>query len=199
MIKPIANWDSVQASNGDFERLEAGGYVIQILNVKQEKSSKGSDMLVLFYDIAEGESQGYFKRNHDRRKASNPEAKWQGIHYMILPAEGQSEDFRKMNEQRLKALTNAVEESNSGYKWNWDETTLKGKMVGGLFGREEYKGNDGEYRWSTKLRFFASLETIRTGKFNVPKDKPAKRDEPLIDAGFTPIDTALSADNDLPF
>lgn len=199
MIKPVANWDKVQADGGSFERLEAGGYVLQILNVKQEVSEGGNNMLVLMFDIAEGESQGYFKRDHDRRKSFNSEAKWLGKHYMVLPDVGQNESFKRMNEQRLKALTNAVEESNSGYQWNWDETTLKGKMVGGLFGREEYKGNDGEYRWSTKLRFFASLETIRTGKFNVPKDKPAKRDEPLMDAGFTPIDMAISADNDLPF
>lgn len=198
MIKPIANWDKIQAYDGDYERLEAGGYIVKILNVKQEKSSKGNDMLVIYYDIKEGEHAGYFRRKYNAAKERNPKAKWGGVMYIVLPQEAQSKEMRELSERRLKSLTTAVEESNSGYKWDWDETKLKDKTVGGLFGREEYMGNDGEYRWSTKLRFFTSQETIDSGNYSIQKDKPAKRDDYTI-GGFQEIDSAIEGNSDLPF
>lgn len=196
MIKQVKDWDSIHAS-GNYESLEKGGYLLKILNVKQEKSRNENDMLVLYFDVADGDSAGFFKRKYDSAKQSNPDAKWQGSFYQLLPDERQAENTRQFAERRLKSLAECLESSNDGYKWDWDETKLKGLYIGGVFGREEYLGSDGDYHWSTKLRYWATRDEIENGRYSIPKDKPAKRDE--IDGGFVPVDSAIEGDRDLPF
>jgi hypothetical protein len=64
----------------------------------------------------------------------------------------------------------AFEESNSGYHWNWDEQTLKGKKIGGLFNIREYE-KDGKVRSATNLAQLVSVKTIKDGTFKLPEDK----------------------------
>lgn len=41
----------------------------------------------------------------------------------------------------FKGVLTSLEESNPGFRWNWDESTLVGKKVGGVFGREQFRTN----------------------------------------------------------
>ena len=70
----------------------------------------------------------------------------------------------------FKGLITAIERSNPGFIWNWDENSLKGKLFGGVFGREEYMGTDGKPRWSCKVRFVRSVEGVED--VSAPEDKP---------------------------
>lgn len=194
MINKIENWDKVEPNYGERKRLPAGGYICQIIAVTMEKSKSGNDMITLNYDIAEGEFKGYFMdryKNAPRNDLKEP--KWGGKYYIVINTEGY--------ESRLKAVTTSAEESNPGYKWDWNEQSLKGKLIGGLFREEEYIAN-GEIRTSCKLWQVRSTKTIQSGEFEVPKKKEISDDEreriqeqnnaPF--EGFTPV-----TDDDLPF
>lgn len=202
MINEIKGWDSIK-SGGDYETLEKGGYVVKILNAKQEVSRHGNEMLVIFFDIKEGEKAGFFKRRYDSQKADNPDAKWQGTYYATLPTEKMTEKGYTFSAQRLKRLAEALEESNVAYKWDWDENKLKGLTVGAVFGREEYEGNDGKRRWSTKVRYFCSQDEIDNKRYKIPEDKPLPDHNSISGSytasGFQEIDSAIEGDSDLPF
>lgn len=75
-----------------------------------------------------------------------------------------------------RAFGNAVwsiEASNPGYHWDWDETKLKGKLVGVLFRNREWEMN-GNTGWTTECCALTDVDDIRQGKYRQPKDKPLK-------------------------
>lgn len=188
--------ETVGVNGGDFETIEAGGYICKIVSAKIEKSQTQKDMLVIAYDIAEGEHKDFYQRRYDSYKENstpdNP-AKWptNGVHRtMILDSNGKCNKF-------FKGLITAIEESNEGFKFNdgkgnADESKLKGKLFGALIGREQYVGNDGNLKFSSKIRFIRSVQTIEDGKFDIPEDK-------LVDSGIPGATFTNSDDDDLPF
>ena len=161
MQKP-SGYDQAPAYTGESFALPSGGYVCKILQAEEATSTSGRPMLVLLLDIAEGEFKDYYRQRFDRVKQTDPDAKWGCVFRQLT--DGNSTPF-------FKGMITSIEVSNSGYKWNWDEKTLSGKLVGALFGREQYLGNGGNLKWSTKCQALRSVETIRSGKFEVPEDK----------------------------
>lgn len=149
-----SNWEQVEAITGDFKSITPGGHVCRITQAKEEMSRSGKNMLVIDFDIAEGEFEGYYTKQFERKFSNNPDAKWQGVYRQLT--EGNSEKF-------FKGLLTVIENSNPGYTWNWDERTLKGKLFGGVFGQEEYVANDGSIKLSTKIQFVRSVDKIREG------------------------------------
>lgn len=195
MITKVENWNNVEANFGEVKKLVAGGYICKIVACTQEISQRTQKkMLVVNFDIVEGEFKDFYldKYKNIPRDPNNPkEPKWQGKYYILLEGEGY--------EGRLKAFTTSIEESNEGYKWDWNEETLKGKMFGGIFREEEYIAFNGEVRTSAKLWQVRSVKKIRDGEFEIPKKKELTQDEVTsnnasLDATFVPI----TAD-DLPF
>ena len=182
-MKPIKDFDKVQAS-GDFERLPAGGYVIRIQSAKDDhpQGATENSMLRITYDIAEGPEAG---------------------RYMNEPAENdyRHQFIRSYKEKALgmfKAFTNALEESNPGYKWDWKEQALTGKILGVVIGYEEYEANDGNIKERQRIASCISADRVRKGDFKVPELKKlesSSRPTPSgIPEGFSPLN-----DPDLPF
>lgn len=202
-MQQYKNWDNLPAA-GEFQPLPADGYVLSIINAKEEMSKRTkSPMLVIAFDIADGRYRGYYRNLYNNRK--NDQGKWLGVYYITLPLDDGSEsDNRKMS--RLKGFINAVAESNDTYnaKRYFDIAQLKGKFVGGVFRREQYENKNGELKWSTKLAWTTSVDKIRIGEFTVPEDKYLQQDPPSYfppqqQDGFTPIDDEIEGDEDLPF
>lgn len=195
-MKPVANYKEAEALTGEFEVLPVGGYICKITDVEIAIAQKsGNEMLVIYFDIAEGEKAGYYKRRYDKNVKSNTDVnkvvKWPGVYHQMLDGNDKVAGY-------LKGLMTTLEASNKGFNWEdcgWDETKLKGLIFGGLFGREEYEKMDGSRGMTTKLRFIRSVEKIRSGNFEVPQDKllPKKAD-PFGADTFTKVD-----DDDLPF
>lgn len=215
-MKPIRDWKNVQAA-GSFVPLGVGGYKLKIMKVEETVSKEAKmPMLVISFDIAEGPRSGYYTNQY--RNSDRADKKWAGNFYQMLPVESEyGTDSYNKSASRLKAFTTSLEESNPGYKWDWNENALKGKLIGGVFGREEYKGNDGKNHWATKCRYFCSVQTIENGDYNIPEDKelapkqnfrysnystfpPAPPNQPMQQAdqyGFTSMD--FQSEEDLPF
>ena len=99
---------------------------------------------------------------------------------VFIPKDDGSENDAK-TKQAFKRFTTSVERSNEGYTWNWDELSLKGKMFGGVFGREEFLTKDGKLKFTTKCRFPRSIESIRKGDFTIPDDKLHKDHDDIVD------------------
>ena len=174
-MKAFEGYEEVKVNNFD-ERLKLGGHICKVLEAKIEqltskKDGKTYDQLVIKFDIESPDEQAGFYANKftDDARADALNAKWKGYHRISVPTD-ESEDFIKSN---FKAFTTSVEESNPGYKWNWDENTLVGKTFGGIFGLEEFITQDGKTLSLTRIRFVRSIKKIREA--SIPKVKMADK------------------------
>ncbi|HEY8401126.1 MAG TPA: hypothetical protein VIK89_07690 [Cytophagaceae bacterium] len=185
-MKKYENYDKVEAYTGEVERLEPGGYICKILKVQAEERDYGT-LLRIAFDIAEGDYKDFYRKKFESKKQSDPEAKWPGMYYQTV---------REDSLQYFKGFMTSIEESNPGYKWNWDEKTLVGKLFGGVFGEEEYEASDGSIKTSVKCRFIRSIDAIKKGNFKIPEVKTLQL-KPFANQN---IESLLnSSDDDLPF
>jgi hypothetical protein len=193
-IKQFSDYNKVQAFDGDFETLTLGGHVCVIKGTKIESYDWG-DMLVLALDIDEGEHKGFYQRQYDRRKAEKPDVKWPGTYRQGIPKDDGSDKDNK-TKGFFKGMITCIEKSNPGYVWNWDEKTLAGKKVGGIFGQEEFEAQDGTVRLATKCFYLRSIDSIRKG-VTVPQIKKLKNEKPITNTAGVPFpddDTSLPFD-----
>lgn len=196
MIKKFDGYDDIEIFEGG-KALEVGGYILKIMNAKVEEYATCSILKVAF-DIAEGEFKDHFKERFERDKKQNANAKWKGVFDVFIPKDDGSE-LDGYTKQAFKRFITSVEKSNNGFKWDWDETKLKGKLFGGIFGREEFQTDKGEFKFAVKCRWCNSVETIKNGDFKIPDDKLIKRDNnSTSDMDLSGYETIL-ADGDVPF
>ena len=192
MIKP-ADYDRVTAY-GEFTPLELGGHICQIMSVEETTSSTGKDMLVISLDTASHDKQpGYYmdqRKNDDR-----PDKKWGcRVFQLVLDKDGNTN-------RGLKTFITAVERSNPGFQVQWGDgfaSCFKNRLVGGVFGREQYQNSYGDLKWSTKCVQFRSVEAIQKG-VDVPEDRYLNGQKPQQNpaAGFANLPDI--SDGDLPF
>lgn len=191
-MEKLNGYDEAQAITGEFEILQPGGYICQITGAKEQISSTNKKMLVIAFDICEGDSAGFYKRKYDeavKNATLDRPAKWSGVYRQMLDGE-KSAGY-------LKGLMTSLEASNQGFKWDWKEEKLKDLKFGGIFGREEYEKFDGTRAFATKLKFIRTIEKVKTGDFKIPEDKllPEQNNE----MNFDKFDSITSENNDLPF
>ena len=191
MIARPNDWDTAQAYTGEGQRMTPGGHIVRIMGMRQETSKNGKPMIIVAFDVEEGsELDGLYKRQHEAKKKFDPAAKWQGvIRYMLYGKDGVSTNGF------FKGFITALEESNPGYRWNWDERSVAGKMCGMVFGEEEYRKQDGSIACGVKAQQARSVQAIRDG-VEVPERKKV-REEPQTyapfdpNAGFTQVEEKL--------
>lgn len=182
------NYDSVVV--GEYQALPSGGYVCRIKKAKMTENSEGLPMIEVMADIAEGEFEGHFGKLYRDRMSSDSNAKYpyNGVlRITAVDAEGNTK-------KNFKSFCTAVEQSNDLTLPRHDEAFLKalaGKLVGVLYQREEYEGNDGKNHWSTKPKWYRNVETIRSGKFQKPEDVPLP---PTYGANFSEADVSAMHD-----
>lgn len=177
------------------EQLPAGGYVAQILDAKEVEYSWGNILLVSF-DIAEGEHKGFFAA--DYKANDREEKKWRGTYRLRIPTDDGSEQDGWSKRSFGNAIW-AVEASNPGFHWAWDETALKGKTVGVLFRNREWE-RDGRTGWFSECCALDSVDNIRNGKFRMPADKPlSAAQRQAAEAKNTYSASSFAEEDDLPF
>ena len=185
----------IKKSVGASEQLPAGGYVAKTLNAKVEEYSWG-EVLVISFDIADGEYKDFFSKQY--KENTREDKKWKGNFRLTVPQE--SNQYFDSQKRTFGNAIWAIEESNTGYHWDWNEAALKGKMVGVLFRNFEWAMDDGRSGWSTECCTFVSVEDVRTGNFKQPKDKPLKNKAASQTATASSFAVIDSDDlSDLPF
>ena len=151
MMNKPANWDSVEAITGEYKKLP-GGYVCSIVRAECTKSKNGKEMLKLAIDIAEGEYKDFYLNQYLQEQERNKEqAKWRGSYYQLTEGDSMG---------RFKGMLLNIEKSNPGYKWNWNEKSLEGKLFGGVFREEEYINRNGGLSTAVKLISIRPVEGI---------------------------------------
>ena len=194
-MKAFNDYDKTEAYKSGSGRLPVGGYVLKILDVKIIDGTNGnSDQFVISFDVAEGDCAGFYQKQYAEQ--TTEDKKWKGTTRLWLPKDDGSEQDG-WTKRKFKTFMVAVEESNDGFHWAWDESKLKGKLVGGIFHDKEYEvnGNTGFY---TALHHFVNVETIRENDFKIPEPKYLKNKAaaPMPD-GF--VDVKAGTPEELPF
>ena len=151
-MRPIEGYELVNEA-GEFKRLPAGIYGVKITNVVDVPEK---EYLEIYCDITKGEYANYFKTLVDNGLRDT------------------SREIRSYKTNALpffKAFITAVEKTNPGYHWDWDEKKLIGKNVIAVFGEEEYEDKEGNIKVRTVVTEFRSLEAFQQGKIKVPELK----------------------------
>ena len=211
MIKRFSDYNETKAY-GTYERLPKGGYVMDIKNAevggfekvngKNKWVNHKSDVIRVFADIYEGEQIKFFEKEYKNQQSEDKV--WHGVYYLRIPADDGSEQDG-WTKRKFKTFTEALEDSNNGYHFDWDEQKFKGKLIGGLFNEREYVANSGEVRRATNWAGVTSVENIRSGNFQIPKDRlldrgynqPPAPAMPTTSDGFMSIPDGI--DEELPF
>ena len=194
-MKKPQGYDEAQAITGDYQSLPSGGYICRIKRASEQVTRNGKQMLVLAVDIAEGDYTGYFQKIFDAN--ANKDKKWpNGSTYRQL-TEGKSMDF-------FKGMVTCIEKSNPGYVGfdandNLDEGQLSGKLIGCVFGREQYPKDNGGLAFATKIVQIRSVEAIKAG-VEPPEDKLLSPQQTSKSSGSMGLGTEIDFDDDdVPF
>ena len=169
-MRKINDWENVQEA-GEFESIKPGIYPIKILRVEDVTDK---EYLLVEFDIVQGEFKGYFTKLAEQF----PEQPYRGVAYR---------SYKATATKFFKAFITAVEKSNKGYHWNWDEKLLIGKFAVAVFGEEEYLNDKNELKVSTKCREIRSVEAYKNNDIKIPAIK-------RLASGQAPVKPA-----DLPF
>lgn len=200
-MKPFNNYAETQVLT-EQKKLPKGGYICKILNaeVKTYNGRNGSfEKLEISFDITEGEHKDFYANNY--RAQRSEDKKWKGVLRVYVPTDDGSESDA-LTKSIFKGVTTAVEESNNGYHWDWNEAGLKGKAVGIIFRNEEWEFNN-RSGWTAQPFKAVSVSAIKEGKFTVPEDKPLKNKTTASYSSAPSYDTSnfeeIATNDDLPF
>lgn len=193
MIAKPKDWETAQAYTGESQSITPGGHIVRVISMRQEMSRNNKPMLVVSFDIEEGsEFDGIYRRQYEAKKKFDVNAKWPGvIRYMLYAKDGVSTNGF------FKGFISSLEESNAGYHWNWDERSVSGKLVGMVFGEEEYRAQDGSIKTSVKAQQARSIQAIADG-VPVP-EKRTIREEAQTYAPYDPTAGYTQVEGKLPW
>lgn len=167
-------------SSGSFRDLPDGGYICKIVEtILNDDAATGKANIELHVDISEGEYAGYFQDLEDR--------------YGFWALKGWM-SFKESQIANFQRTCAALCNSNPGFVFNpfaaggADVDSLKGKTIGVVIGKEEYKSASGDVREKNVVSYFADVEKIRSGKFKVPALKKLKEEAPApVDSEYIPF------------
>lgn len=197
-MKRINNWENIQESTS-FKRLTPNGYIAKLLNIEDYPEK---EYLKIYFDIVKGDDKGYFKKQYDGD--TRKERKWPNAGTFIR-------SYKDSAASMFKGFINAIEKSNKGYQWNFDEKTLVNKVVGLIIADEQYQNQKGQVRVRNYVAAVRSVETIEKGEYEIPalkelttiKDTTAPANDPIPDFGdvfnTTPTDTPTPAESENPW
>lgn len=194
-MKPFADYETIQAA-GEFEKLPKGAYEVKIEQAKVTtytgRDGGTFEKLEIAFDIDKGEYAGYYRRNLESQQQEDK--KWKGVLRIYVPKDDGSEKDQ-WTKRKFKAIIQAIEDSNPGYHWDWNESGLKGKIVGCVFQWKEWAMN-GKSGWFANPYNFIDVAKVRSGEFKLPDDKPLPKDQKPFDLNISAED---DSEEDLPF
>lgn len=194
-MKPFADYETTQAA-GEFEKLPKGAYEVRIKQAKvvtySMRNGDSFEKLEIAFDIDKGEYAGYYQRNLEFQQQEDK--KWKGVLRIYVPKDDGSEKDQ-WTKRKFKAIIQAIEDSNPGYHWDWNESGLKGKLVGCIFQWKEWAMN-GKSGWFANPYNFIDVAKVRSGEFKLPDDKPLPKDQKPVDLNIFAED---DSEEDLPF
>lgn len=153
-MEKIKDFDKIEAKGmDDFKGLPIGAYECVIKDARiNHNEITGKNTLKISVDIASGEYKDFFKKAYEND--TRIDKKWNNNAVRYLAYEGENVSY-------FKGFLTIVENSNPGYKWNWEESTLRDKKLVGVFQYEEYEKQDGTKGVKVRLSKFRSLDKLK--------------------------------------
>lgn len=148
-MERIPNWNEIKESGS--KKIQAGGYIGKIASVSDVKDKQ---YLLVNLDIADGEHKNYYEELMAQKGF------WALKHFA---------SYKEKAQGLFKHFISSIEKSNSNYTFDFDETTLVGKLIGIVIGYEEYVGNDGAIKTKAYVADIKSVEDIKSGNYEVPE------------------------------
>ena len=176
-----------------------GAYVAEIQDVRFVKGDDNQrDRIELFMEITEGEYKNRFHEVYKDNDERWGNATYKGIFRLVPPVEGEEGyDWRK---RTFEGNLWCVQESNPGYKWDWDEKKLKGKAVGISLRKRLYTGKDKEVnpvdRETIEIGRFETVDEVRNGKCRPMRDRDQRERHETPVAEITNGDEFTDVSND---
>jgi len=181
-MKKVEGWQNIQEGS---QLLKAGIYLAKIVEV-QDVGEK--NYLRISFDIAEGEFKNNFKNQ-------NTGDRWPYLGTIIR-------SYKDSALTWFKAFITAIEKSNEGFVWKWNEKDLVGKSFVVVYGEEEYVDEDSnELKIGLKPVDVRSIKALQEGKIQVPPIKKVKNNELPNEKPSSTTKTKVEVikDEDLPF
>lgn len=176
-------------NTGFVELPPPGAYIGQIFAVRVVEIGQDGNKrpaIELMIEITEGDYKGRYHIAYEDQKQRFGEDKafYRGTLRLVPYKEGDSVWKKSAFEGNLWC----VQQDNPGYKWDWDETKLKGKAVGFSVQRRLYTYN-GKDREALQIARLESIERIKAGKVAVMPDKDQRTKDETVDAasGYTNV------------
>lgn len=167
-MQPIQGFENVQAVHGRRGMLPAGAYVVQVIRASEDTTNYGNACLKVVFEIAEGDYAGYFA-DVDADESMD----WR--HTAEI-------DVQEANGARLKALVEAVQASNPGYVWDWNEQGLVGRTFGLVLQERKVtllKGkNKGQDRSYLDFWDAVPVDAVRAGQVATPPVNDKRTSKP---------------------
>ena len=201
--------------NGNFEskkdvataNLPAGAYGGKILGAKVETQNIGGrdiDRLILQMDVTDGEYANHYQKIYEAAKGGQFPAKYKGVLRLNIPKAG--DQYEAMNKRILQGAAWALEQSNKGYHWDWDESKLKGLSVGFSVREADYLIEDADgirTGTTTEIVRLESVEEVRSGNVKPIKRRELKEEQKRKLEEYNKKTaqnfTAVEVDDELPF
>ena len=144
-------WNDTKASGGEYDKLPAGAYICVIRSVEDVPDK---EYLKIEYDNADGKYKNWWLDTQERAGF------WGGTLYR---------SYKEKALGMFKGFTEAVEKTNDGFKWDWDEQALKGKYIGLILNYEQFLNKDNECKERIYVKSVVNARDIRAGKYNALK------------------------------
>lgn len=175
-MRSIPGFTPKKSEGGAFAPLPVGGHgVVCRMAYIRQMDNNGREKLVVEFDVAEGPHAGFFEKRHNA-DAQYANRRWRGTYDVILPT-GAGDEKDEWSRKRLGHFIACIEESNPGYKWNWDEKTLRGMRFCAIFRECEWKDHSGTVRTGTECGGVASIKDMISGTVPEIRKRTLKKDD----------------------
>lgn len=148
-------------------QLPLGTYVCVVKQVRVIEEDTDTERIEILYDVAEGENKDFYKKAYDN--SSDKDKKWKGRTLIWSPKDDGSEKDQWTKNTHAKWM-NAFEDSNKGYRWTWDASSLKGKKFG-ITLRQAGKVIEGKHIKYNEISYPCDIEDAKKNSDRVGKFK----------------------------
>lgn len=124
---------------GERMTLPAGLYDAHIIAARVD-DPEDKPCLLIQVEIDSGDYKDFYHKLYEAQQGGQYPAKYKGVFRVLLP-DGRDEEHDAWRQKALEWAVWAIEQSNRGYHWDWDESRLKGLKIGLNVREREYYYN----------------------------------------------------------
>lgn len=158
-MKVVQNWSDVKEA-GESRPIPRGIYICKVEDATDVGEKEYLKVKFDIADVADPANQEFIGEMGSRNEQFKS---WPNVGTI-------TKSYKKSALPFFKAFITAIEKSNPGFIWRWDETTLKGKLFVAVFGEEEW-WNGEEIRVNCKVQEVRSIPAYKEGNIKLPELK----------------------------